>query len=147
MFSEKAKELYHQLEKTKHMVVSTSWQDKVTSRTLSTIYKDGKLYFQTDRDFITTKQLKENTNIALCSNNIQITGVAKIIGTTLENKELAKLYKEKHESSYESYSSLPTTVMMEVTIDTVTMWVYRDKMPYICQYDMATQEYTEKQYL
>lgn len=129
------------------MVVSTSLQDNVTSRTLSTMFNKGKIYFQTDKNFITVKQLIENPNIALCTNNIQITGTAKIIGPTIGQGILEEIYKEKHLGSYNNYSSLATTVMIEVEIKNTTLWVYRDKIPFLCFYDMVKKEYKEKRYI
>ena len=148
MFEQRIKQMYEQLEKIKQMVVATSAYDVVTARTLSTIFHQGKLYFQTDIDFITVKQLKENHKIALCSHHIQIEGEAKILGPTLQQEILAELYKEKHHSSFHKYSHLPNTYMIEVFISKITTWEYRDgKVPYQCWYDIRDKVYKEQPYL
>lgn len=147
MFEEKIKELYTKLEKTGVMVVATSALDYVSARSLSTVFYDGKLYFQTDKNFITFKQLEENPNVALCINNIQIDGKVKLIGPTIGCPIIEDLYKKKHNNSYNSYSHLPTTQMMEVTLLEVRTWVYRDGQPYQCWYNFTNKEYKESQYV
>jgi|GEM_PF-1672559 len=42
------KKLFAELEKKSHMVLSTSLNNRVTSRNISSMYLDGKIYFQTD---------------------------------------------------------------------------------------------------
>lgn len=59
MFYEKVKELYEKLEKKGNIVVATSSNDYVTTRTLSTIFYHSKIYFQTNKNFLTVKQLEK----------------------------------------------------------------------------------------
>lgn len=147
MYKKKLEELHILLDKKERMAVSTSLHNQVTARTLSTVLYQGKIYFQTDTNFITIKQLQENTNIALCIDNIQIVGTAKIIGPTRGQKELEIVYKEKHTNSYNSYSHLSTSIMVEITLNKVTMWVYRDTHAFLCYFDMKSNQYYEKQYI
>jgi len=141
------KEIYEKLEKAKHMTVATSANDYVTARTLSTIFANGKLYFQTDIDFQTIKQIKQNSSIALCMSHIQVEGNAQILGPTLDQSELAKLYQRKHPSSFDSYSSLNKTSMVEVAIAKIITWEYIEGTPYQCWYDMQRKTYRQQQYL
>ena len=88
------------------MVLSTSANNRVTSRMMSMVQKDGILYFQTDKTFLKYQQLQENHNVALCMDNIQIEGICNEIGHPLEKEEFISLYKEYFPSSFRKYSSL-----------------------------------------
>lgn len=54
------------------MVLSTSLNDVVTSRMMSVVLINKKIYFQTDRTFRKYRQLKENPRVSLCVDNMQI---------------------------------------------------------------------------
>ena len=64
----------------RHMVLSTSLHDHVTSRMMSVIQMDGLFWFQTDRHFRKYRQLAENPRVALCADNIQIEGLCREAG-------------------------------------------------------------------
>lgn len=66
--------------KCKKMVLSTSLNDKVTSRMMSIVQQNGIFYFQTDIHFRKYDQLVKNQNVALCIDNIQIEGIGKELG-------------------------------------------------------------------
>ena len=64
-FKEKLEKLFMDIGSSRKMVLSTSYQDKVTSRMMSIIVLDGCFYFQTDRTFRKYEQMKKNPNVAL----------------------------------------------------------------------------------
>ena len=57
MFREKYKEFVMEFNNGKTMVLSSSENDKVTSRMMSVVCVDGLLYFQTDKTFRKYHQL------------------------------------------------------------------------------------------
>lgn len=65
------------------MVLSTSYQDKVTSRMMSVIIFDGEFYFQTDKNFRKYNQIKNNPNVLLCCDNISVEGICTELGKPL----------------------------------------------------------------
>ena len=69
--------------KGRKMVLSTSENDRVSSRMMSVVRIDGEFYFQTDRKLRKYHQLSANPHVALCIDNIQIEGSCR---------ELARLY-------------------------------------------------------
>ena len=73
-FQEAYSNFYKELGENKKMVLSTSRNDVVTSRMMSIIVLNKKLYFQTDKTLRKYNQLKENPNVSLCIDNIQIEG-------------------------------------------------------------------------
>lgn len=78
----------------KAMVLSTSLNDKVSSRMVSVIVIDGIFYFQTNKKLKKYNQIKENKNIALSADNISIEGVCYELGLPINNKKFCDLYKE-----------------------------------------------------
>ncbi len=79
-YSDLENEIYNNIGEKAFLVLSTSYKDRVTSRTMSFLVIDKKFYFQTDDTFLKFEQIKNNPNVSLCINNIQIEGVAKILG-------------------------------------------------------------------
>ena len=73
------KETFDNLDKKKHIVLATCLNDEPTARTVSYIILDNKIYFQTDIKFDKCMQIEENNNVALCLDNYQIEGTAKIL--------------------------------------------------------------------
>ena len=71
-FSEKYSDLMDQFGTSKKMVLSTAEKNIVSSRMMSVIQINGKLYFQTDKTFRKYRQIAQNPSVALCIDNIQI---------------------------------------------------------------------------
>lgn len=123
------------------MVLSTSLNDKVTSRMMSIIILNAKLYFQTDITFRKYRQLKENTNIALCIDNIQIEGLCEEVGHPLENTEFCVAYQKHFANSYARYTALENERLFVVTPFFAERWLYLDGDPYIETFDIRNKEY------
>jgi hypothetical protein len=73
------------------MVLATSFEDRVTAGNMSCIIMDHKIYFQTDRQFLNTQQMLKNQKVATCVDNIQIEGIAKMIGHSDEAPEFCEV--------------------------------------------------------
>lgn len=84
---------YKELGESKKMVLSTSLNDVVTSRMMSIVILNKKIYFQTDRTFRKYNQLLENPKVSLCIDNIQIEGYCKEVGIPSNNVEFVDAYK------------------------------------------------------
>ena len=66
MFKEKFEEFLTEFNKGKTMVLSSSENNKVTSRMMSIVCINGLFYFQTDKTFRKYHQLISNPQVALC---------------------------------------------------------------------------------
>jgi uncharacterized pyridoxamine 5'-phosphate oxidase family protein len=110
------------------MVLATSYQDKVTARSMSCIIINRKIYCQTDKTFLKHNQMVKNPNVALCLDNIQIEGVAKIKQHPFaeENKGFIDIFKEKYKGSYENYSHMNNEVVVEIDPTFITLWTYEN---------------------
>ena len=77
----------------RHMVLSTAFCDRVSSRMMSVVNIDGCLYFQTFRTSRKYEQLKKNAHVALCCDNIQIEGSAEEAGHPLDNPAFCTAFR------------------------------------------------------
>lgn len=129
------------------MVLSTSYNDAVTSRTMSVIQIDEKLYFQTDCAFRKYNQLKKNRNVALCIDNIQIEGYCEEIGSPIENEAFCNAYKSCFAGSFANYTSLENERLFIVIPTLIERWLYINRVPYMQVIDIPNRTSYTKQYL
>lgn len=124
--------IINMLGESKVMVLATASHNKVTARSISCVCTGLDIFFQTDSTFVKASQIKENSNVALCFNNIQIEGVAKILGHPLDNENsfFIDLYKRSYENSYKRYSNLQNEILVRVCPSLITLWEYQDGKPY-----------------
>ena len=130
----------------KTMVLSSSLNDKVSSRMMSIICLDGLFYFQTDKTFRKYNQLIQNPQVALCTENIQIEGICTEIGHPLEDCIFCNIYKECFGNSFIKYSSLNNERLFAVTPTYVERWLYIEAVPFIEIFDVEKQEYSLYEY-
>ena len=145
-FEFKKVEIFTNFGESKNMVLSSSYQDKVTSRMMSVIIFDGEIYFQTDKNFRKYSQIKNNPNVSLCCDNISVEGVCTEIGKPLDNNEFIKLYKKHYNYSFQQYSSLNNERLFKVTPTYIQMWTYENSKPYIEILDFISKEYSKTFY-
>lgn len=131
-YNELENKVYKLLEQKKIMVLATSYKDKVTARSMNCIIHDKKIYFQTDYELEKFEQIKNNNNVALCADNIRITGKAVIKSNPMneECKFFADKYSIVHNGSFKAYSHKKETIVVEVIIEKVTLWEYDNGQPY-----------------
>ena len=138
---------FQELAGKKIMVLATSANDRVTARSMSVIFLDGKVYFQTDRVMEKARQIEANPNVALCTDDFQMTGTARILGPWGENKQILDEYLKVHKNSYLRYENLATEVLVEVVISKIKRWKYIEGNPYLYEMDLPTHTVELKPYL
>ena len=146
-FYQKVDEFFSDFGKGRKMVLSTSENDKVSSRMMSVVQIGGELYFQTDRTMKKYDQMMKNNNVALCIDNIQIEGKCTEAGHPLDNAVFCDIYKECFKGSYDTYSMLSNERLFVVKPLYIERWIYADGVPYIETFDMSTQQYGLNRYL
>ena len=129
------------------MVLSTSENNKVSSRMMSVIQINGEFYFQTDVTMKKYHQLKFNKNVALCIDNIQIEGVCEEKGHPLDNDLFCNIFQKCFKGSFDAYSSLKNERLFCVKPLFVERWIYSDSIPYIEIFDIENEQYSYKKYL
>lgn len=130
----------------KSMVLSTSLHDKVTSRMMSVVQKDGVFYFQTDKTFRKYEQLIQNANVALCIDNIQLEGVCQEMGHPQVHEDFCALFAERFQNSYKHYSGLPDERLFRVTPTRIERWLYEGDRALVEVMDLEKQTYTLSPY-
>lgn len=110
------------LEDVKEMVLSTCIGNHVTSRVVSTACRGTKILFASFRKNTKCIQIKENPNVAVCYGNMQIEGVAQIMGTPQDpkNEDLMALYKEKQAGYYDMVLAEKRMLLIEIDIKRLT---------------------------
>ena len=122
-FEKEKEELFDKIGKTYNMVLSTSNKDKVSSRMVSVISYNEKLYI-TSMKSEKLEQIEKNPNIALCADTMQIKGNGKILGYASDekNKEVMMEYKNILPKSFELFASNPEAVLAEFTLVQCKWW-------------------------
>lgn len=146
LFKEKYEALLAEFIKGKAMVLSSSANNKVSSRMMRVVCSNGLFYFQTDKTFRKYNQLINNPYVALCAENIQIEGICTEIGHPMDNALFCNLYKECFGGSFSRYSSLKNERLFVVTPTYVERWVYIDTVPFIEAFRVENQEYKLTKY-
>lgn len=138
-FAVEKEKQFSELTGKKVMVLATCADNKVTARNMSVIFLDGKIYFQTDSVMEKARQIEKNANVALCVDNFQITGQARILGPWGENQQILDEYLKVHKNSYLRYEHLTTEVLVEVTVTHIKKWEYIDGEPFLYEMDLPNR--------
>ena len=122
-FEKEKNELFTKIGKTYNMVLSTSDRENVSSRMVSVISYNEKLYI-TSMKSEKLEQIEKNPNIALCADTMQIKGNGKILGYASDekNKEVMMEYKNILPESFELFASNPEAVLAEFTLVQCKWW-------------------------
>ena len=128
------------------MVLSTSENDRVSSRMMSVVLVNGIFYFQTDTELRKYHQLTVNPYAALCIDNIQIEGICSETGRPLDNPEFCEAFRKCFKGSFDAYSSLENERLFAVKPLFVERWKYIDSVPYIETFDIEYGIYSCERY-
>jgi len=98
------------------MVLATSHNDRVIARNVLIASKGLDLYFFTWRHSRKCKQISENPRVALCKDDVQIEGLAEILGALLEekNKEYVDILRNKFPDSVKRWENRPGMVIIRI---------------------------------
>ena len=146
-FSQKYETFLLEFGKGRKMVLSTSENDRVSSRMMSVVQIGGIFYFQTDITLNKYHQIVSNHNVALCIDNIQIEGVCEEIGHPLQFAPFCDAFQECFKGSYDAYTSLKNERVFSVKPVYIERWIYKDGIPYIETFDVEAQEYKFSRYI
>ena len=126
-YDDKYNEIINTLENKDSIVIATSDKDKVAARTVYFIMHNSCIYFLTSKAYDKYKQITKNPNVALCSDNIQIQGIAKTIGhpELEENKVILEQFLNKCPGKEQNsrYAKHKNTVFIEIEIVKISAWI------------------------
>ena len=146
LFETKKNNLFLEIGSNKNMVLSTSCNDKVTSRMMSIIIFDGAFYFQTDKTFRKYDQIIRNYNVSLCFDNISIEGVCTELGKPADHQTFIEMYKKHYGWSFQKYSLLENERLFMVEPVYIQRWIYENSEPYIESFDFENEVYSKVLY-
>lgn len=146
VFHEKYDNFLKEFGKGKTMVLSSSENNRVTSRMMSVVQANGLFYFQTDKTFRKYNQLIVNPQVALCINNIQIEGICHEIGHPTKNDVFSGLYQEIFNSSFKRYTALENERLFVMKPTYIERWLYIDGVPYLEIFEIENKKYELVEY-
>ena len=146
IFAEKLNAFLSDFGDGRKMVLSTAHNNRVSSRMMSVVKLGGELYFQTDITMKKYSELSENSNVALCIDNIQIEGICSEVSRPLENEAFCEVFQKCFKGSFDAYSALKNERLFSVKPLYIERWLYIDGVPYIEAFDMAARQYSLEPY-
>lgn len=113
--------------------LSTSKDDKVSSRPVSPLNIGRHLYVRTSADTRKAKEMVYNPNIAVCVGNFYFTGRARLLGSAFDdrNVEIKSAYILRYPDSFSGEDEFIKSdeVFFELSIENVCEWLYKDNIP------------------
>ncbi len=117
-YEEKKQEIikFLELEDNRVMVLATSHNDRVTARNVGIANCGLDIYFFTWVHSHKCLQIRENPRVALCKDDVQIEGLAEILGDLVDekNKEYAEKLRNRSPDSVERWEHQPRMVVIRV---------------------------------
>lgn len=137
-YQETIESILSQVSEIKDMVFSTSADDRVSSRVVSTACYGDTIFFMSWGHHLKCKQIEKNPLVSFCSKNLQLEGRAEICGPALveKNAELLELYKEKQPEYYAMFSQYPGMQIIRVKLHCATRFGYEGTSFYLDSVDM-----------
>jgi len=126
------------------MTLSTSLDNRVTSRPMSVVLFNGVFYCQTDKTSLKCQQIQKNPNVALCYQNFSIEGTCRMVGKPYENPVFIQSMRESFPNAVERWSSLPTECILSVMPVRMAAWGYENDKPYMEYWDFQNLSYCRK---
>ncbi len=108
---------------TKFAVLATANRRGVVSASQMCLVHDGMtLYFQTDETFEKARNIAENPNVAVNAGAYCFKGTAEILGRPADFPAFVEKIKTKHRGTYESFTNIPTEILIRVTLSECRIW-------------------------
>jgi uncharacterized pyridoxamine 5'-phosphate oxidase family protein len=105
-------EIFQKLRSAKEIVLATCANNKVTARMMCHINDGLTIMFSTNRNSKKVEQMKENQNIALAIENLQIEAVAEIFGPPKGNSFFLEEYPKKFPHLGAIYPDTPDDLLI-----------------------------------
>lgn len=110
-------EIKEALTQNKDITLATSYDDRVTARTISFVNKELDIYFMSWEHNKKITQLSKNPKVALTLNNIQIEGVAEVLGSPSSFQEIGDIFRAKFSDRwFETFSKIEEMVLVRVEV-------------------------------
>ena len=106
------------------IVLATSLDGRVTARTVSMVSEGLDVYFMSWGHHTKCVQIRGNPRVALCRDNVQIEGLAEILGSPLDegNKRYAETLRHRYPDDYQMFAREPGMILVKVVPYTITVF-------------------------
>jgi general stress protein 26 len=123
------------------MVLATSCNDRVLARNVLIANNGLDIYFFTWEHSRKCIQIQKNPRVALCKDNVQIEGVAAILGNLLDenSKEYTDIIRNRHPGAIENWEHQPGMVIARVRPTSIIIGVSVDDEPYLEFLDLENE--------
>lgn len=115
------------------MYLSTSVNDKVSSRPVSPLNIERRLYVRTSAGSRKAEEMLKNPNIAVCVGDFYLTGKAKPLGSAFDNRnaEIKAAYILRYPDSFGEGDEFIQSgeMFFELLLENVSEWIYKDGIP------------------
>jgi nitroimidazol reductase NimA-like FMN-containing flavoprotein (pyridoxamine 5'-phosphate oxidase superfamily) len=130
------------------LVLATSYNNKVTARSMSFVNIGLNLYCQTDKRFEKYAQITANPSVAVCCKNFQIEAIAEELGHPFDewNSEFLKQFKKVHPGSFKAYSESENEVVFRLNPTKIVIWKYIEGKPVRDIIDLVEQKTWREEY-
>lgn len=142
-YSKAYKALFQEIGPWQLMALATHDGESVTSRTVSVVVIEEKLYFQTDRKSIKARQLLHNGNAAVSFGAYEILGKCCSLGHPLsaDNSKIFGVFQQYFTSAANKYSHLEDELLFQFVPTVIKKWVYSDHGAEIHVLDIKNSTY------
>ncbi|MFX1568143.1 MAG: pyridoxamine 5'-phosphate oxidase family protein [Promethearchaeota archaeon] len=133
-------EILEELDQNKEIVLATSYNNRVTARTISFTNDKWVIYFMSWDHNKKVKQIEKNPKVALCLKNIQIEGEAQILKDLSEEmyKKYLEIFKKKFSDIWIStFSRIKEMVMVKVVPSTIVKFENINRRFYLQTIDIT----------
>jgi general stress protein 26 len=132
------------LEQNQYVVLATSLNNRVTARTVTYVSEGLTIIFYTCTSLRKFAQIKANSKVALCLDNVNIEGTAEIVGNQQgeEYKRLWGIWKKKFGEDWFDWfdSNYPElSVFVKVTPTLIESYVSKDNKPALEYMDLQNK--------
>ena len=115
--------ILNMFEKTLFCTLATANRVGVVSASQVCLINSGlTIFVQTDKTFEKVNNIKENPNVAINCGAYYFKGKAEILGHPSIYPDFIQKVKEKHLSTYNSYTNLPNEVLIKIELYEAKIW-------------------------
>ena len=147
-FYDKKQHLFEELGDHAIGALATCFDGKPYVRSISCIFQNEKIYFQSDRTMQKAIHIKETPFVSVCFWHIQIQGICKEIESPVHpcNKPFLQLFTAHYPRAAQRYSHMDNERIYQITPTKIETWRYIDGMPYREMFDIEAKLYISRQY-
>ena len=124
----------------REITLATSYNDRVTARTVSFVNKELNIYFLTWEHNKKITQITKNPNVALSLLNVQVEGEAKVLGRPMDFQEVGDIFRAKFSDRwFDTFSGITEMVLVKIEVNRVVKFENINRRFHLQNVDLANQ--------